>query len=262
MTTDATVREWCREQGIEVPERGKLNRRFHDQYREAHPGEQLGDDQDDEQLGDDQDEQAPALRLVDDEQLGDTGETTPRIVRPKKPFNLFQRAAAASRTKAPKRRVSLETTCAAGWSILASAAAQAGQGPTSRVLAMQAPVAGVILEESLKGTLADKVLQPLARATATGSKVGALLGPPVLVSLLDRKPELAPQLIPMLRLALKQWVMTAGPAMKAAEKRQQKAMEALGLDEPDSLDQMIEGMIEAIFVGPDVEQPAAEHAAA
>lgn len=261
--TDAEVRAWCREQGIEVPARGKLNPSFHAQWREAHPDEpgdeQLVDDElGDEQLVDDAgDERPPALRLVAGEQPA--AETPPRSPRPAR-FNLFQRAAAASRSRGPKRRVSLETVCARGWSLLAAAAAQTGRGPTARVLAMQAPVAGVILEESLKGTVADRILQPLARASQTGSKVGALLGPPVLVSLLDRKPELAPQVLPLLHLTLREWVMVAGPAMKAQEKRQAKAMEALGLDEGESLDAMIEGMIEAIFGGD--EEPAGEHVAA
>lgn len=262
-TTDATVRTWCREQGIEVPERGKLNARFHEQYRDAHPDE-VDDDQDDEQLLDDAGEQTPALRLVDEQQLDDTGETPPRISRPKKgPMSLFRRATAAGKAKGgSRRRVSLESTLSAGWAILASAAAQAGQGPTSRVLAMQAPVAGVILEDSLKGTVADRVLQPIARATATGSKVGALLGPPVLVSLLDRQPHLAPQVLPLLRLALREWVMTAGPAMKAAQKKKERAMEALGLDEGTSLDAMIEDMIQGIFDPPEFEDEQAQRAAA
>lgn len=262
MPTDAEVRSWARGEGIEVPPRGKLNPSFHEQWREAHPDEpdvdeQLDEQLVDEQLDDDAGERAPVLRVVDEQP---TAERPPKSPRPPK-FSLFKRAAAASRSRAPKRRVSLETVCAGGWSILSAAAAQAGRGPTARVLAMQAPVAGVILEESLKGTIADRVLQPLARASATGSKVGALLGPPVLVSLLTQKPELAPQVLPVLRLALRQWVMVAGPAMKAQEKRQARAMEALGLEETDSLDAMIEGMIEAIFEADD-EPAGAEYAAA
>lgn len=259
MTTDATVRAWCREQGIEVPERGKLNPRFHEQYREAHP-----DDTDDpgvgEQPEDDADETPAQLRLVDDGP-DDTGETAPRFQRPGRGSALWHRAKSAARSKGAKKRVSLETTCAGAWSVLAAAAAQSGRGPTSRVLAMQAPVAGVILEEELKGTVVDKILQPLARTAATGSRVGALLGPPVLVTLLDQKPHLAPQILPVLRLALRQWVVVAGPALKAQERKQQRAMEALGLNEGDSLDELIESMIEGIF-GADEEEPAAEHAAA
>lgn len=260
MPTDADVRAWCREQGIEVPPRGKLNPSFHEQWREAHTGEDLDEQLVDEQPVDDEDsdERAPVLQLVGDEQPAE--ERPPRSPRPPR-FSLFKRAAVASRARGPKRRVSLESTCATGWSILSAVAAQAGQGPTSRVLGMQAPVAGVILEESLKGTMADRILQPLARATQTGSKVGALLGPPVLVTLLDRKPDLAPQVLPVLRLALKQWVLVAGPAMRAQERKQAKAMEALGLDGQDSLDQMIEAMVEAIFVGDD-EPDGAEYAAA
>lgn len=261
MPTDAEVRTWAREQGIEVPARGKLNPSFHEQWRGAHP--ELDDEQlDDEQLVDDErqehdDERAPVLRVVEEP----TGETPPRSPRPPK-FSLFKRAAAASHSKAPKRRVSLETVCAGGWSILAAAAAQAGHGPTSRVLAMQSPVAGVILEESLKGSVADRILQPLARSAATGSKVGALLGPPVLVSLLSAKPELAPQVLPVLRLALRQWVLVAGPALKAQERKHAKAMEALGIEEDGSLELMIETMIEGIFAGDDDEPAGAEYAAA
>lgn len=263
MPTDAEVRTWCREQGIDVPQRGKLNPSFHEQWRDAHPNAEPDAVDGQLALGDEQlvDEQPPALRVVD-EPGAETGETPPRSPRAGRRLSLFGRAAAA-KSKGPRRRVSLESTCAAGWSILSAAAAQAGQTPTARVLAMQAPVAGVILEDSLKGTLADKILQPLARVQATGSKVGALLAPPLLVTLLDRKPHLAPQLLPVLRLALREWVMVAGPAMKAQEKKQARAMEALGLEGDDGLDALVDGMVEGIFgEGVDDEQPADERAVA
>lgn len=246
MTTDATVRAWCREQGIEVPSRGKLSSALREQYAEAH-GELLDDDDQGEQLDDDQDddggERAPVLSLVE----APAPETPPRSPRPRKLTGLFSRAAARRPRSGPKRRVSLESTLAGGWSILAAAAAQTGRGPTGRVLAMQAPVAGVILEDALKGTLADRVLQPLARSAQSASKVGALLGPPVLVTLLDMHPEWAPQILPILHTTMRQWVLVAGPALKAQEKKAAKAMEALGVEDDTSLDQMINAMIEAIF---------------
>lgn len=225
---------------MEVPARGKLNPSFHGQYADAHPDD---DDVVDGQVVDVDDAPAAAAEL-------DTGETPPR--RPPGATGglrgLMKKKIGGGRA----RRVSLEQVCASGWMVLASLAGQSGMTPTGRVLTMQAPVAGVILEDALKGTIADKVLQPLARSAAKGSEVSALLGPPVLVSILHTRPQLAPQLLPVLRMTLRQWVMVAGPAMKAAQKREAKAIADLGLDEDTDLNAMIDGMLETFFSPPDM----------
>jgi hypothetical protein len=240
-TTDADVRAWGRDQGIEMPTRGKLAPAWHEQFREAHP--ELADD--DEPETGDAGEQLPALASPADDD--DTGETRPRDPRGAPRFGRTKRAPKA---KTPRRRVSLEGFAAAGWAGLAGLTMHAGLGPTGRVLAMQAPVAGVIVEDSIKGTLADKVLQPIARAADSGGNLAALLGPPVLVTLMTMQPDLTPRLLPVLRMCLKQWLMTAGPALKKQQQKESRAAEALGLDPADDLSSTIDGMLQAIFAEP------------
>lgn len=83
-----------------------------------------------------------------------------------------------ARPKAP--RVPVDKLIERGWDILARVA-QPVNLPVSRVLAIQAPAAGLMLEDVVKGTVVDLVLQPIARAEARLEVVGALAGPPLLV---------------------------------------------------------------------------------
>lgn len=237
-TTDADVRAWGRDQGIEMPARGKLAPTWHEQFREAHP--ELADaDETDDVAG----EQLPAVPPPADDD--DTGEMRPRDPRGAPRFG---RRTRAPKAKATRRRVSLESLASTGWAGLAGIAMQSGLGPTGRVLAMQAPVAGVIVEDSIRGSLVDKVLQPIARAADSGGSVAALLGPPVLVTVMSVQPDLTPRLLPVLRMCLKQWLLTAGPAMKKQAAKEAKAAEALGLDPADNLDDTIDAMLQTIFM--------------
>src|SRR5690349_22518757 len=121
MTTDATIRAWARDEGMEVPARGRLAPTWREQYLQAHP-----DEVDEEPDGDEPEgEQAPALPAAAELE---TGETPPRSPRPAKLLS-FRRKKAGGR---PPRRISLESVCAGAWSVLSAAAAQGGLTPTSR----------------------------------------------------------------------------------------------------------------------------------
>lgn len=66
-------------------------------------------------------------------------------------------------------------------------AAQSAGGvpPLQRILAAQAPMAGVVLEDQFRGTLVDRVLlQPAARWEAQTETVTAMAGVPVMVALI------------------------------------------------------------------------------
>lgn len=68
-----------------------------------------------------------------------------------------------------------------------SRAAQAfgGLPPVQRVMAAQAPLAGVVFEGRLRETIIDRVLlQPAARWEATGEAVSAMLGVPLFTALI------------------------------------------------------------------------------
>lgn len=264
MATDAEIREWARGEGIEVPARGRLAPTFRERYDQAHP---VDDDQAPGQLSADDmavDDQAPAeQRPTLPAGLAPAGDGTPEKAPTSPHRPRLTLLGGGRRQRAPKpaarsrRRVSLESTAAGAWELLASAAARSGLTPTARVLGMQAPVAGVILEDALRGTVVDRVLQPLARMGDKGGSVVALLAPPVLVSVATMYPQRAEEILPMLRACLRQWALVAGPAIKEREKRERKAAEALELPDGQTVDDLVDSWIAGFWQMPDQAMPDA-----
>src|SRR5262249_21333549 len=73
-------------------------------------------------------------------------------------------------------RVSVANLISSGWGLAAMALVRNPNAvPIGRVLQMQAPVAGVIVDDMVKGTPVDRLLQPLARAGERGEKAVALI---------------------------------------------------------------------------------------
>jgi hypothetical protein len=136
--------------------------------------------------------------------------------------------------KTPKPRVSVDNLIGMVWQGVAQITAPINL-PVARVLDMQAPVAGMLLEDVVKDTVVDRMLQPLARMESGGETAFALMGPPILVGLLTSRPQLAPILLPMLRQALMSWIEIAGPKLEAVAKKEQKFQEQYG----QRIDEMI-----------------------
>lgn len=151
-------------------------------------------------------------------------------------------ATAKPRGRKPvKARVSVEKVISMGWRFLAQMA-QPINLPVARVLDMQAPVAGMVLEDSIRNTLVDRLLQPLARAESGGEKAFAMIGPPLLVGAITTKPELYPVLRPVLREALRLWIDVAGDKLEEVAKREAKFQEQYGT--------RIDDMMDLIFAAP------------
>lgn len=129
--------------------------------------------------------------------------------------------------KVRKPRVSTGKLIAMGWRGLAQMVAPINL-PVARVLDMQAPVAGDILEDVVRDTIVDRLLQPLARANEGGEAVFALLGPPLLVAAMTSKPEVAPVLVPVLKEALRRWIDIAGPKLEEHVKKEEAFQEKYG----------------------------------
>lgn len=162
--------------------------------------------------------------------------------------------AAPAKTKAPrgrkplKARVGVDKLIALAWRGLAQAAAPINL-PVARVLDMQAPVAGLILEDTIKGTIVDRILQPLARAEQGGEAAFALIGPPLLVGVMTSKPEMAPMLVPMLKESLRRWIDIAGPKLEEIEKKDEEFAAKYGT--------RIDAMIEMFLAPPPGQDPQA-----
>lgn len=127
------------------------------------------------------------------------------------------------------KRVSIENILGSGWALGAMALARSPQAlPIAKVMDMQAPVAGIIGEELLKGTLIDRVLQPLARGGRKAELATALVGPPLIVGAMTANPKLFPVLRPMLKMTMMSWMEISEPAMKTVAKRQERWAEKFG----------------------------------
>lgn len=252
MTTDAEIRAWAKESGVDCPTRGMVPKAVRDQYEAARPE---GDNP----------------RLSPSEPAGEHGyaeaETAP--TRPQGPtaghpdevaptpppsrFGSLRRAPGRgpAKTKTEHRRVSLEDLASGVWGALGGAAKSYGLVPTGRALEMQAPIAGMILEDTLRGTVVDKLAQPFARGGETMKELSALVGVPVLVTMISVKPETQGVAVPILRRLMRDWAIIAGPKIKAREKRERKALEALGVDE-QGLDDLVDGWLSAMFAAPEL----------
>lgn len=247
-TTDAVVRAWAKDSGVDVPARGQVPKGVREQYDAANPPtDNPGLSVDEPSSGHGYSDTEP----MPTRPVGHPDEVAPvRAPEPPRASSRFAfRRSKAPVVKGPKsahKRVSLESWCEGAWNVLGNLVGSQGLVPTGRVLKLQAPIAGAILEDSLKGTVVDRLVQPLARSGEAAKEVGALLGVPILITVMTVKPETAPHLENTLRGSLREWAMIAGPRIKAKEKREEKVLEQLGID-AEGLDAMVDGWIAALF---------------
>jgi hypothetical protein len=252
------IRVWARANGYNLTDKGPISAEVRDAYAMREESELDSRDLESRDLEND------ASALLDGPTPGPTPVPTaptavptlgptPGEVAPVEPGK--RRWRPKVNTSGPRRRESLETLATGVWGAVAMLSARSKRLPTARVLELQAPVAGIVVDDVLRGTLADRLLQPLARTGKRGETVLALVGPVVLVELIQRRPDMAPQLIPLLALALESWVDIAGPKLLAAQKRRQKRIDEIG-------ESGIEDMINALFAPPPGGQEASSGARA
>jgi hypothetical protein len=181
----------------------------------------------------------------DADPLGDTGETPPRNPRSKKATtkgfsNPFSRKPTRGTAKKKRPRVSTEDVLGSLWR--AGAKLATPLPPLQRTLRVQAPVAGLLLEDAVKGTAVDLVLQPFARLAGQGKAISAIAGPPVLVTALtmhmqmreaageEPNPFFMTAGIEALRASLMTWMDIAGPKFAEAMAREKDFEEKYGQD--------------------------------
>lgn len=277
MPDDATVRAVLREHGVAVPARGKLSAEHHRQYEElTHHAAPAGDAW--EGADDDADIVAGVVPPAAEPGEADAGpgvgpEDRPRRPRRRRP-GLGERLRSAGSRKAggskgkqekasrPKHpRVPVDRIISRGWGTLAKLTATV-DAPVSRTFQLQAPIAGLVLEDVVRGTVVDKVLQPVARAEERGELVIALAGPPLLVAAIERAQGLEEParsmrlaiLAPMLEESLSLWVRIAGDKMEIAAAR---------LEEDAATREQVQRLIAQIFPQATVQDmPAQEPAGA
>jgi hypothetical protein len=242
----ADIRTWLREQGHDISDKGQISATLRAEYESAHTSPEFMQDQ----LADDYDGGVTDADFPSDplEPGPPPPESTPRRVAPKRGARsdafrqrVWGTGKAKAKAKAKKKpRVPLDRLIGRGWQILARLAAPIDL-PVARVLDMQAPVAGVLLEPIVKDTIMDTLLQPIARLEHGGEAVFALAGPPLLVGMLHRHPEASAILIPALEEALTVWCEVAGPAVAQARERREAWEGGTGQD--------VQAMMQMVFAG-------------
>lgn len=195
MATTTDIREWAKGQGISVRTKGPLPDDVRAQYDAAHAdpdalyvlpdGTADGDGQADVATA------APPPPPADPKQAERTPARPPKAPAAR-PGGLLARirGAGTGTTSARGRarpaakkfpRVSLANLIEDAWGQFAWAAAP--MPPMQRLLQAQAPFAGLALEDALAGTVADRVLQPIARAEDKAKAVGGIMFPPMALML-------------------------------------------------------------------------------
>lgn len=142
--------------------------------------------------------------------------------------------------KSTGRRISGADTLSDIWTGAGSLAVQTGHhAPLGRCLQFQAPVAGEMLDEAIKGSFVDRaVLQPIVKARGRFDLVGAVFGPPVLVYSMERAMAAGDRarfdmLGALLKSSIRQGLPLMVPAIKKVKMKEAAAAEAAAELFPD-----------------------------
>jgi hypothetical protein len=174
--------------------------------------------------------------------LGDTGETKPTRPRSRSKASGFRNPFSRPKAGAKKKKPRVTTADLLGSLWRGGAKLATPLPPLQRTLRVQAPVAGALLEDAVKGTAIDVILQPFARLAQQGQTISAIVGPPVLVTALTMhlqmreaageqpNPFLMSAGIEALRASLMTWMDIAGPKFVEAMAREREFEEKYGQD--------------------------------
>lgn len=232
------IREWARDQGHDIGDKGPISRTVREafQARDTEGGRLPSDD-----------EPSPGTSDV----APPTPEAPPKqptvADRAKDTIAKGRTRRGARGTAKPKvrkaagPRASVESILTGIYGAFAAGIGKINP-PVGMIMGVQAPVAGMLLEDSVKGTAIDRLLQPFAK-NADRARVGkALFGPVIVVGALSARPELAPILVPQLRKMLADYIDLAGPKIIEIQKREADFEEKYGKD----VDEIISALIETI----------------
>lgn len=256
MSEAQDIRAWAAANGIDISDRGRIRGEVVDEYRARNGTAEEEPELDELELGEDDldvdgaetvSKPPPALPPVE----GKVAERKPKPP-PRKRRGLLQRKPRTPKAKAARKPVSIENLVSSGWALGAMALARSPSAiPVARIMDMQSPVAGIVVEDMTRGTVVHRILEPLARAGEKGEKAFALLGPPVLVGVMTARPEMFPVLKPLLKMSMMSWMQVAGPAMDKIQARAAKFdQDFAGVD----LDAMIDSLWAGVPVPSDQEE--------
>lgn len=141
-------------------------------------------------------------------------------------------SAPKSNEKAPKaprgKRVSGAETLADMWSGAGSFIVRnPAHIPLGRYMQFQAPVAGEMIDEAVKGSIVDTLaLQKIVKGRARFDLIGAVFGPPAIIYAIERDPSRGEVLFPMLKASIRNALPLMVPAIKKVQKREAEMVQA------------------------------------
>jgi hypothetical protein len=242
------IREWARANGHpDLGDRGRIPQGIRDEWEAANPDP--GDDDGEEPLLIVPSALPPAAEEPEPGPAPVVGRVEERPpVRPRRNRLRDARDRAKKEVaKKPLPRVSTATVLGFAYSGIGYLAARNEKGiPTARALDLMAPVAGEVLDDVIKGTLVDRLLQPIARSGEKGEKVAALVGFPALTALVTARPEMFPVVRPAMRMSIVLALEVSEQPMKKLQARTERFQEKFG-----NID--IDGMIDAVFASLDID---------
>lgn len=243
MAEGSNIREWARNKGMDLSDRGPIPKEIREAYQARGNDEAAtafpASDQDPEPgtpIEGEVVEQAPKIAPT----KGDLGSRVKQ--------GLKGARGRGSRSGAQKKpasrsgpRASVEAILTGVYGAFAGGVGRVNPA-VGYIMGVQAPVAGLLLEDTVKGTAVDRLLQPFAK-NADRVRVGrALLGPPVLVAFMQQNPDKAMFVMPMLRKMLADYIDLAGPKIVEIQKREAAFEEKYGAE----VDGMLAGLVEII----------------
>lgn len=244
MAGDSDIRSWARDRGINIADRGRVPAEVRQQWEQEHPNTNGSAPS----VG----PEPPGGHEAEPEVTVPVTPVTAGETRPKQPKR--GRLFARNPNRKRKSRVSLEQLGAAAYGIAGRALAKTRLYPVGRVLSMQAPVAGLVLEEELAGTMADRVAQPVARLMAKGGTLGALAVLPAAVAAYQLTG--SPELLPVIEWAFVQQVILAKSYEAELKERRDKMLADAGLTEQE-IREGIQALFARDWVDPEDREPAA-----
>lgn len=161
------------------------------------------------------------------------------------------------KTKTRKARSSTSALLAMAWGGGGSLLIRSGADvPVGRVLQLQAPMAGEILDKLVARTWVDRLLQPLAAKTDEMEALGALVLLPIVVAAAERSPE-GQALVPIMRQLVEANLVALAPVVKKQKADAAKfaaAVKDLDLGMPEGMDP-VEAILGSIFAPPPNAEP-------
>jgi len=247
MAGDSDIRNWARDHGINIADRGRVPADVRQQYQAHLPanGSAPGPAET-EPDGQTQTPAEPAARPAP----ATAGETRPKPTQASRGW--FRRD--PDRKTKRKPRTSLEQLGAAAYGLAGQALTRTRLYAAGRVLTMQAPIAGIVAEEELRGTPVDTIAQPLARLMEKGGTLGALMLLPTSVAAYQLSGG-NDALIPVIRWSFLQQLKMNKAYEAEIQKRMDKALADAGVSEEE-----LEAGLAALFAPPQAvpqEEPAA-----